>query len=289
MLEMAELSEGVYWVRGSPSTLVVLDGERGYVVDPGSSRERGKDMRKALERLGVRRVEVVLTHGHPDHVLALRTLKPERVYATGYEAVATGSLAFRNWSSFSFPFHRQSDILLFRAGEEEVTDVIKAGDRVGPLETVPLPGHTYGQIGVYVDGLLYAADSVFGDRLLRKVGVPFFQDHRLALETMRGLTRYECLVVSHGPVVRGEEVKELVEQNVKWLGMLEEIVRKLIVRPLGVDELTLSVLRELGAETSPPYLMLAATTVRSILAMLYDGGEAEPVCTDEGLKWVIPG
>lgn len=40
--------------------------------------------------------------------------------------------------------------------------LVKPGDKVGPFEVVPLPGHTFGHVGYYIDGLLYAGDAGSG-------------------------------------------------------------------------------------------------------------------------------
>ena len=44
------------------------------------------------------------------------------------------------------------------------------------IEVIPLPGHSAGMVGYLIGKVIYAGDAVFGDRLIRKVGLPFLPD-----------------------------------------------------------------------------------------------------------------
>jgi glyoxylase-like metal-dependent hydrolase (beta-lactamase superfamily II) len=81
---------------------------------------------------------------------------------------------------------------------------------------VPLPGHTFGHVGFYAEGVLYAGDALFGKKVLEKHGVPYLMDidaFLASLERIRSLEP-EMLVMGHGPVAASRRrIVEMIETN----------------------------------------------------------------------------
>lgn len=287
-LKLVDLG-GAYLARGSPASLVVVEGETAYVVDPGYPPKRGRLLRKAINKLGVRRVTVVLTHSHGDHVAATPSLSPDEVYAPLPEIAAAELPELREAVALGYPFHSKTGIMLFEP--IGVNNVKPLQDGIGPLRVLPLPGHTFGHVGLLAGDVVYAGDSVFGDRLLERVGVPFYMDHRLAFKSMEKLaqvsSKSRMVVLSHGPLVSGEEALRLIEANRRRLEEISRLVREALKdRPMSSSEVAATILSRLGAEISPLSLVLASTTVRSFVAELYEKGELEPAVKDGRLVWM---
>ena len=51
---------------------------------------------------------------------------------------------------------------VYKGNDLKVAGLVKPGDRVGPFKVVPLPGHTFGHVGFYAEGILYAGNALFG-------------------------------------------------------------------------------------------------------------------------------
>lgn len=284
------LGGNVFILPGSPATLFVGSPSGFYVIDPGCPEER----RAEIERQG--KIEAVLiTHSHSDHVLAARDLKSESgIYAPIHELPFIESPEIREATTFggyapwNLIFHVESVPV-------KVDNPFKPPFRIDCLETLSLPGHTFGQVGYLTDsGILYAADSIFGDKLLKRVVIPYFLDFEAALRTLEWLRDhikdFEKVVPSHGPVVEGRRAMELVEENIRALESIRErVISALKARELTVEELTSRMLAEGGAEVTPSSVILGAVTIRSLLSRLYERGVVEAKADERGIIWRVKG
>jgi len=76
-MSLVELTKDTYLMRGSPATLIRIIDSVACVIDPGSSSERGLEIKHLLDKKGIiSRVLALITHHHTDHIYALTTLKP---------------------------------------------------------------------------------------------------------------------------------------------------------------------------------------------------------------------
>lgn len=139
------------------------------------------------------------------------------------------------------------------------------------------------------NGLIYAGDSFFGERLLQSVGLPYLVDVGLFWKSLETLREYAgsgyLLIPSHGKSVSGEEAIETLEFNIKRVEDSEKLALEFLREPLTVDELAFRIMRALGVELTPKKLALNLVPVRALIAELYNRGELEAV-VENGLKWV---
>jgi glyoxylase-like metal-dependent hydrolase (beta-lactamase superfamily II) len=285
-------------IRGSPATLVVRCSGDVYVVDPGHGRKRAKQLAKLLR--GSPRVVIYVTHHHSDHhaVLAeglLDTLRSSgaevRVAATRRDAPGLRDPLIRVVSTFGYPLRPDSSILPFRAPGVPVDLEVEPPGSLGPLELIPLPGHTPGQAGVIApDGTFYAADALFGERVLERYGVPYHLDPCLALETLddleRVLPRVEAVQPSHGPRLPSSEAAGLIEANRRAIQKLLDAVRDSVSgEPQPAQAVAARIARASGARAEPGMLMLVEATVRGALSCLHSRGLVEPVSVEGMVSW----
>ncbi|MEM3835083.1 MBL fold metallo-hydrolase [Pyrobaculum sp.] len=264
-----ELKRGVKLLRGSPNTLIVDK----YVVDPGQPAERAGEIVAAA---GPRPV-VLLTHFHADHLAAV----PEGavVYAPWGEELFVQSTRARLF----FTHGVYTEGAIYKGRDLDVAGVVKPGDKIGPFEVVPLPGHTFGHVGYFVDGVLYAGDALFGEKVLEKYGVPYLMDVDMFLSSLDKIEALEpeVLVFGHGPVAGSRKrIRELVDANRSSVERAVRLVESAL--PADLTTLAIKVLKESGGERGWENVLLTMTTVRAVLSKLSREGR---VYLDEAGSW----
>ena len=287
-IRLLKIADNVYYAKGSPASLIVVEGEKAYVVDPGMPKDRGKLLRKAVLKLGVSEIVALLTHLHGDHLLAVEYLQPNEIFIPPGEAFAVKPNV-REGVALCYPFHVKCEKLtLFEPAVLFSYKFLESN--AGPFHVVDLPGHSPYQKGFLLGNVLYVGDAVFGDKLIARVGVPYFFDHRQGLESMNELLEYAekgfKLVLSHGPVVQDKQAVSLVEQNISTIQRIRQLVlEELEKRERCVSEIALRILKRLGAACDATSVVLAERTVRSILAEAFEEGIAEPSVSGDKLVW----
>ncbi|MBA7649308.1 Hydroxyacylglutathione hydrolase GloC [subsurface metagenome] len=145
-LVVGPLASNCYIV-GSAST------KEGMIIDPADEAE---EILQSIKELGLKISLIVLTHGHPDHVGALKEIKEATgaevaIHTDDAESLQQQSLGFL--FGLSYPAPPPPDRLL----KDE--DSIDIGDlHFGVLHT---PGHTPGGICLLGHGVLFSGDTLF--------------------------------------------------------------------------------------------------------------------------------
>ena len=286
-------------VQGSPNTVVGVEEGSVVVVDPGIGEGRDRALVEAIRGLAPEpgSVAVVLTHGHTDHLAAAPGVVEEfsaTVYAPRLCVGLVESTELRRLAVYGgvvSPTLAAMPMVSLRVDKAYVDgEGLPVGGRV-----LHLPGHTPGSSAVVFEEekLVAAGDTVLGERVLARFGVPFAADLRgwmSGLEKLLELAEAGYTVVpGHGPVARGKRAAAMIRANMEAVNRVRDYVLEKLASspsPLSLDKLAYMATTELGAaEPTPRQVLLNRTALASVLAWLEEEGKAEPVATEEGPAW----
>ena len=151
-LVLGQLATNCY-IAGCEST------RKGMVVDPAD--EAGQIL-KVVKELGLEIKVIVLTHGHPDHIAALKKVKE----ATGAEiAIHTDDAEYLQHQYLGFAFGLvyetppPSDRLLKEAAKINIGEL--------NFQVIHTPGHSPGGICLLGHGVLFSGDTLFNQGIGR--------------------------------------------------------------------------------------------------------------------------
>ena len=123
---------------------ILAEGDRCLVIDPGDEAEK---LLALLRRQSLNVEAVLLTHGHFDHVGAVKTLAAE-----------TDCRVFLHEEELTLP-------AAMTAGKLYYTDFYKEGDRLTlagmTFEVLHTPGHTPGSLCLRFGQHLFSGDTLF--------------------------------------------------------------------------------------------------------------------------------
>jgi len=149
-----------------------------------------------------------------------------------------------------------------------------------------LSGHTLNQIGIEADNVLFCADSLFSEDVLKRHKIPFYVDIDRARETLRFLrdSRHKFYIPSHAEP--RESLIELVDANLEVIDGVEE---RLLDRVRG-RRTTEQILKDICdyyqitmKGTQQYYLM--NTVVMAYLSSLHGKGKLKVEVSDNALVW----
>ena len=274
---------------------VVTHGDKALLVDSGLDENLVRKVVNALANEGVTVAAVANTHAHADHIggnhwVAKRTGCV--IAASEHERVFVEHPEFEPYSLFGavapkaltgkFLQARPSTVgHILREGEQEI-----AGFRV---RARPLAGHSLGQMGIEVDGVLFVGDALLPEATLSKYGLVFAVDPAAAREsTERLATVRDATIVSyHGGVVH--DVAGAVRANADAMRAAEDAVLAFLARgPASSEDVLVELLdRFRPAQLTVELHALQAATVRGYLSALERAGRVEAILDGARALWSL--
>lgn len=296
LVEVVQLAQGVYHLRGGANMgLVVRDG-RGLLIDCGLDKDAARRAQRVCEGLGVRLEGLLLTHAHADHFGGAHFLQRRHQVETVAPQLEAAMMENPIFEPL-FLFGGAAPITDLRE-KFTLAEPCRVDRQIGPgaltigpfaVEAVPLPGHAPNQMGVAVGEILFCADAIFPAETLQKHKVIFCADMDDALETLKRLPElpYARFAPGHGPAYNaGEEIAAICEANQRRLEAVREQVYAALEAPRGTSEVVQSVARRFELHlTTPTAYYLTRATILAALSSLERKGEVEALVRDNRLLW----
>ena len=194
VMEVGPLAENTYIVEHVAS-------RQAAVVDPG---DEGEEILDRLAERGITLEKILLTHGHFDHVGAVRTLKERTGAKIHIHADDAGRMRTAGRQGGMFGLHVEDppapDVLL-REG-----DRVALGDQ--GFQVLHTPGHTPGHVTFLSGEMAFVGDLIFAGSIGRTdlPGGSFDDLIRAVREKIFVLPDRTVLFPGHGPATTvGEE------------------------------------------------------------------------------------
>ncbi len=294
-MELKKVTDNVYYIPARTNIGVIDDGNGVILVDSGVDDNSAKKILEVLEQNDFRLKALINTHAHADHDGGNSYLQQEtgaKIYATEMEEVVvrypeleplylfSGAAPISDLENKSF-FSKPADVdYIIRDDEKELRfDNLE-------LEIIRLPGHSFNQIGIAVEGVLFCADTIVEKSLLDKLKLPYNVD---IVETKRilGLLKesgYELYIPSHGPIF--SDIEPVVEDNLEKIAGIEEEIYHILKDKKGTEEVIRSLCSSLNIQLKAidQYYSLK-TTVMAYLSALHQEGRISVMVEDNCLYW----
>ncbi len=182
----------------SSNVYLLLDPPQAVIIDAGLPEFLSDhlDYIKEISKK-VRRVHVIFTHCHFDHVYGLEILKKEFRVETYAHELDAEDIRIPSYSSLARTFGARDGF--------EIDHELKEGDRLEigdiDLKIWHLPGHTDGSIGILWEDRIFTGDLIF----LRGIGrsdLPTGDEEELRKSVMRVMRgNFKEMYPGHGSTV----------------------------------------------------------------------------------------
>ncbi len=287
--EIKQLAGDTWYVAAPTNIGVYRLNERDVcLIDAGPDEDFARALLALVESRGWHVAKLVCTHAHPDHIGGCGYLQREtgcQIFASPVEREIAQQPLLQSALMFgAYPYA----LMRSKYFMAQPFQALSLDDPAFPsmLETFPLPGHTYNQIGVRtLDGVLFTADALAGVEMLENYHITFLFDVAGCLNTIDWLeTREDALYVpSHAPTV--ESLTAMCAKNRGMIHEIKSFILSILTEPCDLDELLARLFERYHTPINIVQYTLVSHTVRCYLSYLYDAGRIEPVADGFTLKW----
>jgi glyoxylase-like metal-dependent hydrolase (beta-lactamase superfamily II) len=296
-MELVQLTEAAYQLRGGANAGLIVQDSRAVLVDTGLDRDTARKILRHIEGLKVALVAVIITHAHADHFGGAATIRARTgapVYAPGLEAAIVANPLLEPLYLFSGAAPAAELRHKFTLAEPcPVDGVLGIGDLVlggVPVKVLPALGHAPSQVMVAGGGVCFVADAIFAPEVLYKHGIPFYVDIDQTLATLDALGTldgiYTAFVPGHGPAV--PQIAPWVAENAGRLVEIRQAIADALAQTGDVGEIVRLAANRFGlAIPNPVIYWLTQTTVLACLASLQRAGRASVQVLENRLIWKL--
>lgn len=159
-MEIKEIYTGELFVK----TWVFMQDEKLVIVDPGGADEELLDY---INEKKANTIEIMLTHGHFDHVGGIpylfKAYNVSRIYIHKGDGFYLGKGAKEKHIECFTPIRMDRYIRAMKDEFPEATDYVSEGDVVNGFTVLHTPGHTEGSVCYYrkEENVLFSGDTLF--------------------------------------------------------------------------------------------------------------------------------
>ena len=284
------LTPGNFLFPGAVNTLVLSsETGRALIVDTGLDESHARKLLRAMQQSGLTPAAILNTHSHADHhggnAFILGRFPGLSVYAPPTEAAIIRYPLLEPLYLYGAlpPRELRSKFLLAPASPAQPLDAGTHTLGGVSVELSNVPGHAVEMFAVRRDGLLYAADALFGPDALAKHPLTFCVDSAAQKASAAGLLALagvelegvELTVPGHGDPT--PDLRALVQVNLDSLERATAAVLNACqVGAATTDELLAHVCEGLGVQMgNAGAVVLNRSVVAAHLTELLVAGQAE--------------
>ncbi|WP_053220335.1 MBL fold metallo-hydrolase [Virgibacillus senegalensis] len=248
-MEFQTIKEGrIFYFHGPVNIGYLRNHNEGMLIDAGIDSSTMKKVLKRLREEELPITHLFITHAHSDHYGGAAFLQSKKDVQTVAPVLESAILQYPVIEPL-YLFGGNDPLPELRNKFLEGTPVridqeLEDGSwQIGnfAIETILLPGHSYHQLGLLYDGILFAGDSYFGKEQLDKHGIPYLTDTQLAMESLHKLKGITCEGAVPGHGVFEQEFRHTVQANLDYHdGLLDWVEEELQKKPNGTthEEIT---------------------------------------------------
>lgn len=288
---------GVTGYLPSPSNVGLWDGPSGPVlIDSGNDADGGRRVLRALEETGRRPVAVFLTHSNADHMggaAFIASRSGAAVYASRLEAaLCADPLLEPSFLWGAYPpaelrnkFFMAPPVAATALSPQAFSDPAALPPALLGARLVELPGHFFSQVGLLVEGTLFAGDALFGPESITKHPVFFVYDVASFLSSLAAIEALapRLILPSHGAPT--EDTGTLLASNRAAVDRVSDAVLSACATPRSWEEILATLCGVFGIALDWAQYALVGSTARSYLVYLRDKGEVVAEFSSGRMLW----
>ncbi|MBN2330243.1 MAG: MBL fold metallo-hydrolase [Candidatus Aenigmarchaeota archaeon] len=292
-MEIKEIASDVYYIPNPANIGVISLNGNATFVDSGLDDDTIRKASQLVESRGFRPSRIINTHSHADHCGGNAWLQERYNIEIVAPVIESGIIMFPEleplylFSGASPPKELQSKFLKARPSNVNRTIPIDNVIIHEDVDYVPLPGHSPRQMGVAYNDVLFCADSVFPEEVLRKHKIPFFTDIEKQLDTLGKLreTSYKIYIPSHGDPF--DDIKSMSDLNEQYImDVRNYILENALHGKKTTEDVLQNVCDHYGVRLEKMFnYYLMNTAVMAYLSYFYKKGQVEALFEGNNQYW----
>src|SRR5690625_2305693 len=254
------------------------------MIDAGIDKSSVRKVVRQLEKNQLPITHLFITHAHADHYGGAHYLKEAfdvKVIAPHFESVILAHPILEPIYLFSGnePLLELRNKFL-EGNPVEVDIVVDEGkqkiDQFN-LQFIRTNGHSYNQLAVLTNGILFAADSYFGIEELHKHKIPYVTDVKGAMKSLKKLLDIPTNGAVPGHGVFEVNFKNTIQKNIEYHKMIAHRLFNIIeAHPKGIthEQLIQKMCEEMSIETKQlSQFLLIKTAITAYIVLLINEGK----------------
>ncbi len=257
------------------------------LIDSGIDDSYGRKALKAISESGMRLRWLINTHFHADHIggnafIQRKTESKTFAHKLTKPFVENPILEPVLLFNGADPIEELTT-KFFKAEPSKIDSVFEEESFFEDVKIIELPGHAVGQIGIALNGVVYAADSIFGKEVIERQRMIVYSDIEAALQSIEKLKAFDTFVPSHGSISKNQE---LLSQNKSHIEEIAGKIYKLLSEPKSEEQLLAEIINELGIEMKELGLYyLLRMTLLAYLKWFKQRGFIQPQMMNNRVIW----
>ena len=288
---MEQLSTHTFVIPEDTNCGIIDTGDSLILVDSGEDHIDAKRILSQIkENFPEKQIKSIInTHSHADHCGSNFFIKEQtgcEIWATFAESKTIeypellssqmwGGKPFRKIRSRYFEVQKTAAVSKYLEDNQTIeASTVK-------IQIIPLPGHSFDQIGVLVtdktDGKksIFLGDALYGRKILKRYWLPVMYDPELFYKSLEFIEELQLdyFIPSHSEIFTLENIHEICELNKILILEAQNLILKVLKNhPEGItsEKIIKEAADYAGINMDLGQLMLVSSTMRSFLTNLSD-------------------